>query len=197
MCPAGVLPTLEFCGGRRGDGGLELLLILFCPTFLFTVFLFVLQFGQFLLAWPVINCLQVLWLLFKIYQISYWVRPLNTFFIEIIYASFFKRFYLFIHETHTHTHTHTERQRHRQREKQAPCREPDVGLNPGSPGSHPGLKAALNRWATGAALFLTFQSLHLSFLGWTGAYLLAWFSSIPLNRIGANEHHCLIFYLRR
>ena len=38
-----------------------------------------------------------------------------------------------------------ERQRHRQREKQAPCGEPDVGLDPGSPGSHPGLKAALNR----------------------------------------------------
>ena len=37
-----------------------------------------------------------------------------------------------------------ERQRHRQREKQAPCREPDVGLEPGSPGSRPGLKAALN-----------------------------------------------------
>ena len=38
-----------------------------------------------------------------------------------------------------------ERQRHRRREKQAPCQEPDVGLNPGSPGSHPGLKAVLNR----------------------------------------------------
>ena len=37
-----------------------------------------------------------------------------------------------------------ERQRHRQREKQAPCREPDLGLNIRSPGSHPGLKAALN-----------------------------------------------------
>uniref|UniRef100_A0A8P0NYW3 Gamma-aminobutyric acid type A receptor subunit alpha6 n=2 Tax=Canis lupus familiaris TaxID=9615 RepID=A0A8P0NYW3_CANLF len=47
---------------------------------------------------------------------------------------FFKIFiYLFIE-----THTHTQRQRHRQREKQAPCREPDVGLNPGSPGSYPG-----------------------------------------------------------
>ena len=34
-----------------------------------------------------------------------------------------------------------ERQRHRQREKQAPCREPDVGLDPRSPGSRPGLKA--------------------------------------------------------
>ena len=38
-----------------------------------------------------------------------------------------------------------ERQRHRQREKQAPCRKPDVGLNPGSPGSGPGRKAALDR----------------------------------------------------
>ena len=28
--------------------------------------------------------------------------------------------------------THRERQRHRQKEKQAPCREPDVGLDPGS-----------------------------------------------------------------
>ena len=37
-----------------------------------------------------------------------------------------------------------EEQKHKQREKQAPCREPDVGLNPGSPGSGPGLKAALN-----------------------------------------------------
>ena len=37
------------------------------------------------------------------------------------------------------------RERHRQREKQAPCREPDVGLDPRSPGSGPGLKAALNR----------------------------------------------------
>ena len=38
-----------------------------------------------------------------------------------------------------------ERQRHRQREKQAPCREPGVGLDPGSPGSGRGPKAATNR----------------------------------------------------
>ena len=37
--------------------------------------------------------------------------------------------------------THTQRQRHRQREKQAPCREPDVGLNLETPGSHPEPKA--------------------------------------------------------
>ena len=52
--------------------------------------------------------------------------------------------------------TERERQRHRQREKQALCREPDVGLDPGSPGSHPGLQAVLNRCATGAALFFNF-----------------------------------------
>ena len=34
-----------------------------------------------------------------------------------------------------------ERQSNRQREKQAPCREPNVGLDPGTPGSCPGLKA--------------------------------------------------------
>ena len=34
-----------------------------------------------------------------------------------------------------------ERQRHRQRVKQAPCREPDVELDPRTPGSHPELKA--------------------------------------------------------
>ena len=44
--------------------------------------------------------------------------------------------------TDTHTHTHRGgRQRHRQREKQAPRREPDVGLDPRTPGSHPRLKA--------------------------------------------------------
>ena len=54
------------------------------------------------------------------------------------YHFLFLRFYLFIHERHT------ERQRHRKREKQPPCREPDVGLDPGSPGSRPGLKVAPN-----------------------------------------------------
>ena len=59
---------------------------------------------------------------------------------------------LFIYERHRDR----ERQRHRQREKQAPFREPDVGLDPGSPGSGPALKVALNHWATWATLFLTF-----------------------------------------
>ena len=34
-----------------------------------------------------------------------------------------------------------ERHRHRQREKQAPCQEPDTGLDPGTPGLLPGPKA--------------------------------------------------------
>ena len=34
-----------------------------------------------------------------------------------------------------------ERQRHREREKQAPYWEPDMGLDPGTPGSCPGPKA--------------------------------------------------------
>ena len=37
--------------------------------------------------------------------------------------------------------TERERQRHRQREKQAPCEEPDVRLDPGTPGSQAEPKA--------------------------------------------------------
>ena len=58
----------------------------------------------------------------------------------------------------TDTHREREReQRHRQREKQAPHRKPDVGLDSGSPGSCPRLKAAPNRWAIGAALHGKFE----------------------------------------
>ena len=40
--------------------------------------------------------------------------------------------------------TERERQRHRQGKKQAPCREPDVGLDPRTLGSHPESKADLS-----------------------------------------------------
>ena len=40
------------------------------------------------------------------------------------------------------------KERERQREKQAPCREPEVGLDPGPPGGS-GLKVALNHRAPG------------------------------------------------
>ena len=52
-------------------------------------------------------------------------------------TSFFKKI-VFIHERHG---AGEGRHRHRQREKQAPYREPDMGLDPRTPGSHPGLKA--------------------------------------------------------
>ena len=45
------------------------------------------------------------------------------------------------------------------REKQAPCREPNMGLDPRSPGSHPGLKATPSCCATGAALETDFLKL--------------------------------------
>ena len=38
---------------------------------------------------------------------------------------------------------HRKREAETQREKQAPCRESDLELDPGSPGSGPRLKAAL------------------------------------------------------
>ena len=49
----------------------------------------------------------------------------------------FLKIYLFIHDRHRER----EGQRHRQWEKQAPCQEPDTGLDPGTPGSCPGPKA--------------------------------------------------------
>ena len=55
---------------------------------------------------------------------------------DTIFSMFFLRFYLFIHERHR------KRKAETQAEGEA-CREPDVGLDPGSPGSRPGLKAAL------------------------------------------------------
>ena len=66
--------------------------------------------------------------------------------------------YLFMRDTHTHRERERERerQRHRQREKQAPRSEADVGLDPGSPVSHPGPQAAPNRSTTVAARITLF-----------------------------------------
>ena len=59
-----------------------------------------------------------------------------------IFYFYFLRFYLFIHERQRERgrERERERQQHRRREKQAPCQEPDVGLDCGSPGSRPGPK---------------------------------------------------------
>ena len=64
-----------------------------------------------------------------------------------------------IHERHTHT----QRQRLRQREKQAPCREPNVGLNSRSPGSRPEPKAD-TQWLShpGVPFFFFFKDLRES-----------------------------------
>ena len=63
---------------------------------------------------------------------------MNTFEIHSkqMFVWFFLRFiYLFMIDIER------ERQNHRRREKQAPCRGPDVGLDPGTSGSRPGPKA--------------------------------------------------------
>ena len=66
----------------------------------------------------------------------------------VLFKVFFFSKILFMYSWETHKH----------REKQAPCREPDTGLHPGSPGSHPRLQAAPNRCTTGAAPLLVFLS---------------------------------------
>ena len=55
--------------------------------------------------------------------------------IHILFLDFI---YLFMRDTER------ERQRHRQREKQAPCKEPDVGLDPGSQNHALSLRQMLN-----------------------------------------------------
>ena len=63
----------------------------------------------------------------------------------LFFFIFLKDFiYLFMTDTHRERERERERQRRRQREKQAPRREPDVGLDPWTPASGPGLKVALN-----------------------------------------------------
>ena len=83
-------------------------------------------------------------------ELSYIVLLQNYLAISLYKYLFFLKKILFIYSWETERGA----QRHRQREKQAPCREPYVGLDPGSPGSHPGPKVALNHWATWAALFI-------------------------------------------
>ena len=58
---------------------------------------------------------------------------------------FFKDFLIYLLMRDRERERERERQRHRQWEKQAPCREPDVGLDPRTLGSHPELNVALNR----------------------------------------------------
>ena len=58
--------------------------------------------------------------------------------------------------------TEREKQGHRQREKQSPCREPDVGLDPRTPISHPGPKAGAKPLSHPGILYGAFSDiLHL------------------------------------
>ena len=71
------------------------------------------------------------------------------FFLDFI--SFFKKIFIIYDR-------HREREAETQEEGEAGSMQgPDVGLDPGSPGSHPGLQAALNCCATGAALISTLK----------------------------------------
>ena len=68
----------------------------------------------------------------------------------IFSLTLFLKIILFIHSWETER----ERQRHRQREKQAPFREPDVGPNPGTPGSRPEPKVDVQPLSTQVSLSL-------------------------------------------
>ena len=57
--------------------------------------------------------------------------------------------------------TEKERQRHRQREKEAPCGEPDAGLDPRTPGSQLDLKAAAQPLSRTGAPHIQFLYLYL------------------------------------
>ena len=74
----------------------------------------------------------------------------------------------------------TDRERHRPRENQAPCREPNIGLDPGALGSGPGPKAGLNRRATRAALSLVSYVLPVKFKNWQMHHEESWFSLLFL-----------------
>ena len=65
---------------------------------------------------------------------------LNVFFLVLLCCVFFFKI-LFIYLLIRDTEKEREAQK---REKQAPCRDPDVGLDSRSAGSGPGLKAVLN-----------------------------------------------------
>ena len=56
---------------------------------------------------------------------------LHIFILFSSYITFLKKILFILRDTERER----EGQRHRQREKQAPCREPDMGLDPRTPGS--------------------------------------------------------------
>lgn len=72
-------------------------------------------------------------------------------------------------------------------EKQAPCRKPDVGLDPGTPGSHPGPKAGAKPLShPGIPCSCINDSLYLS-CKYLEKYLERIYSGSTLERISENE----------
>ena len=92
---------------------------------------------------------------------------LEVFFVPCSFGSshtfFFFYYYYFLKILFIYSwETQRERKAETQAEaEQAPCREPDVGLDPGSPGSHPELQAALNHCATRTAPLTFFYSSNM------------------------------------
>ena len=72
---------------------------------------------------------SLLW--FLLFVTVFFLSAAFNFFLSCYFLAFYLYFLkiLFIYSWEIHR----ERQRYRQREKQAPCREPDVGLNPRTP----------------------------------------------------------------
>ena len=113
--------------------------------------------------WPISSCRMNIWMLMqlgqeilhelpKVPQISVCSAVTKSSCFCIWFLSFFPstsvtlKLYLFLKISFIYSwETHTERQRpgqrRRQRQKQAPCGEPDAGLNPRTPGSQPKPKA--------------------------------------------------------
>ena len=83
--------------------------------------------------------------------------------------------------------THRERQRPRQSEKEAPHKEPNMGLDPRTPGSRPEPKAMLNHWVTQASRKSCYLSVFIDTDFYTDFYntLMSW---------GVNYQNIYIWY---
>ena len=112
--------------------------------------------------------------------------------------------------------TERERQRHRQMEKQAPCTEPDVGLDPGTPGSrsepkvdaqllsHPGVPSLLLLMKNRSLWILvspppTFLNYHLFM--WLiffqrHALSLNFHNDAPISFISCSVHFYMFYFLQ-
>ena len=80
------------------------------------------------------------WLFFEIYLICFEILRSYIHY-STSFGFFFKRCFIYLFTRDRHREREREAERHRQREKQAPCRKPDVELDPGTLGLHPESKA--------------------------------------------------------